>query len=191
MAPSNELSIKNTSVGGKLVGRDDLSLTVQNHYSASTYLNDLYQRFEKEKKENPELQELCDELDFLNTQVQNETVIGLEAKLKAGNKEAILEYALDLKQKFHMKLMRTSQYSLVAQDINIYILSKIKRTFIMEVFTMICSGESELNINMLIAERIINPVKFDLGINLFKYTEEDIMGMIFYLTGNCHIKWAK
>lgn len=189
--PGNEVAVSNTSIGGSLVGRDDNSLNFQNQYSASTYLEDLYIRFEKEKNANKELKDFCEELSFLNTQVQNEKVIGLEAKLIAGNKQAIIDYALDLKQKFYMKLMRTSQYSLVAQDINIYILSKIKRTFIMEVFTLICQGESDLKINMLISERIINPVKVDLGINLFKYTEEDIMGMIFYLTGNCHLKWAK
>ncbi|NNU33699.1 hypothetical protein HK413_05235 [Mucilaginibacter sp. S1162] len=186
----NEVSVSNSKIGDKLVGRDDNSLNFTNQYSGSAYLEDLYLKFEVEKNANPELKALCDELNFLNTQVQNEKVIGLEAKLIAGNKQPIVDYALELKQKFYMKLMRTSQYSMVAQDINIYILSKIKRTFIMEIFTMICAGESELKINMLIAERIINPVKTDLGINLFKYTEEDIMGMIFYLTGNCHIKWA-
>lgn len=191
MGFGNDLRVSHSSVGGNLIARDDNSLNFQNQYSTSTYLEDLYTRFEKEKNDNKDLKELCDELSFLNTQVQNEKVIGLEAKLIAGNKQAIVDYALDLKQKFYMKLMRTSQYSLVAQDINIYILSKIKRTFIMEIFQLICAGESDLRVNMLIAERIINPVKVDLGINLFRYTEEDIMGMIFFLTGNCHIKWAK
>ena len=191
MAEENKVDFSDSSVGGNFIGRDDRSLTIKSSYSASLYLDDLYNQFELEKSKNKELKDLCDELSFLNTQVQNEKVIGLEAKLIAGNRKAILDYALDLKQKFYMKLMKTSQYSIIAQDINIYILSKIKRTFIMEIFTLICEGESEQKINMLINERIITPVKTDLGINLFKYTEEDIMGMIFYLTGNCHIKWAK
>lgn len=59
----------------------------------------------------------------------------------------------------------------------------------MEVYTLICNNAPQENIDKLITERIINPVKQELGINLFKYDEEDIMGMIFFLTGNCHIKW--
>jgi len=58
-----------------------------------------------------------------------------------------------------------------------------------EIYSLICQNESEEKINLLITERIIKPVQEDLGINLFRYNEDDIMGMIFFLTGNCHIKW--
>ena len=60
----------------------------------------------------------------------------------------------------------------------------------MEIYTLICNNETESKIQAVIAERIINPVKTELGLNLFKYDEDDIMGMIFFLTGNCHIKWT-
>ena len=56
-----------------------------------------------------------------------------------------------------------------------------------EIYTLICQNDSDEKINLLITERIIKPVQEDLGINLFKYNEDDIMGMIFFLTGNCHI----
>ena len=117
-------------------------------------------------------------------------MIGLENKLIAGNRQKIIGYAKIVKEKFHKKLMKTSQYSNVAQDINVYILTKVRRGFMMEVYTLICNNEPEEKINMLITERIINPVKAELGLNLFKYDEDDIMGMIFFLTGNCHLKWT-
>jgi hypothetical protein len=60
----------------------------------------------------------------------------------------------------------------------------------MEIYSFIIDGSSQEKINLLIRERVIEPVMKELGINIFKYTEEDIMGMIFFLTGNCHIKWA-
>lgn len=185
----NNISLAQSSVGRDFVGRDDNSTNFNNIYARSTYLQDLYNKFQKEKKENPELLELCEELDYLNS-VLDEDVVGLEAKLKAGNREKLLHYATDVKEKFHKKLMKTSQYSLVAQDINVYLLTKVRRGFMMEIYSLICNNESEEKINMLITERIINPVKADLGINLFKYNEDDIMGMIFFLTGNCHIKWC-
>ena len=137
---------------------------------------------------NPEFRELCEELDYLNSVIDND-VIGLEKKLENGGREKLLDYALDVKDRFHRKLMKTSQYSAIAQDINVFLLTKVRSSFMREIYTLICQNESEERINFLITERIIKPVQEDLGINLFRYNEDDIMGMIFFLTGNCHIKW--
>ena len=186
----NDVSITGTNIGGKFTGRDDNSVSISNTYQRSIYLQDLYEKFQEEKNNNPELKELCEELDYFNSQIGNEDIVGLENKLTAGNREKIILYAKTVKEKFHKKLMKTSQYSAVAQDINVYILTKVRRGFMMEVYTMICNNDTEEKINLMITERIINPVKAELGSNLFKYDEDDIMGMIFFLTGNCHIKWT-
>lgn len=191
MNQDNSVSMTNATVGGKMVGRDDKSLNVTTTYSKSAYIEELYQKFQEEMTKDPELKSLCEELDYLNTPMQNETVVGLESKLTAAGRQSIVLYATELKEAFFKKLMKTAQYSLVAQDVNVYILTKIKRTFILEIFELIVAKESHTQIQMLIADRIIKPVMADLGINLFKYTEEDVMGMIFYLTGNCHLKWAE
>lgn len=181
--------LENSTIKGDYIGRDDNSVTfIQNKNFRSTYLNNLYERFEKEKKENPEFQEICDELDYFNSILEGD-VIGLDEKLKQGGREKILFYALDVKDKFHKKLMQTSQYSLIAQDINVYILSKVRSSFMREIYFLICNNAPDEKINLMITERIIKPVQEDLGLNLFKYNEDDIMGMIFFLTGNCHLKW--
>lgn len=184
----NEISVTETTIGGKFTGRDDNSISVNNIYERSAYLQDLYDKFQKEKQENEDLREFCEELDYFNS-VIDEDIIGLEEKLKNGGREKIIHYAKEVKERFHKKLIKSSQYSLVAQDINVYLLTKVRRGFIMEIYSLICNNESEEKINTLITERIIRPVQNDLGINLFRYNEDDIMGMIFFLTGNCHIKW--
>lgn len=186
--PDNEISLTDTSVGGKFTGRDDNSVTINSTSERSAYLQSLYDKFQAEKDTNPDLKELCEELDYFNSKLDGD-MVGLDDKLIAGNREKIIFYAKTLKEKFHKKLITTSQYSYVAQDINVYLLAKVKRGFMMEIYTLICNNESEEKINYLITERIINPVKIELGINLFKYDEEDIMGMIFFLTGNCHLRW--
>jgi hypothetical protein len=188
--PSNDVLITDTNIGGNVIGRDDNSFNINNSYERSAYLQDLYEKFLKEKTENQELHEFCEELDYLNSIIDKE-VIGLEQKLKDGRREYLIDYAKDVKERFHKKLIQTTQYSSVAQDINIYLLTKVRRGFMMEIYKLICDNEPQEKIHLLITERIINPVKTDLGINLFRYTEDDIMGMIFFLTGNCHIKWSK
>lgn len=187
----NDISLSGSSIGGKFTGRDDFSINISSNYERSTYLHDLYEKFQKEIEADPGLKEICKELDYFTSQVENDQMIGLERKLEAGAKPAmVIQYAKHTKEKFHKKLMLTSQYSVVAQDINVYILSKIHRGFMMEIYSLICSNEHESKIQAVIAERIINPLKIELGLNLFKYDEDDIMGMIFFLTGNCHIKWT-
>ena len=189
--PENKVSLTDSSVSGKVTGRDDNSLNISNSYERSVYLSGLYEKFQKEKEADPELKAICDELDYFNSQVKDDEIIGLDAKLTNANKlPTVIRYAKYAKEKFHKKLMLTSQYSIAAQDINVYILSKIHRSFLMEIYSVICNGENESKIQALITERIINPVKAELGSNLFKYDEDDIMGMIFFLTGNCHIKWT-
>ncbi|MEQ9062775.1 MAG: hypothetical protein RIE58_01265 [Vicingaceae bacterium] len=188
-----DITVSDSSFGGDLTGRDKIdnrSLNINTIYERSAYLQELYEKFEEEKKTNPGLQELCDDLDYFNSRIEDEEIQGLDAKLIAGNREKILKHATRWKEKFHMKLIKTSQYSKVAQDINVHILTKVERSFMMDVYTMICNDESEETINALIDEKIIKPVMADLGINLFKYDEGDVMGMIFFLTGNCHIKWT-
>lgn len=188
---NNEVNLEDSNVGGNFTGRDYIDnrfSLVNNYNSRSKYLEDLYRRYEEEKSSNPEFKELCEELDYLNSIIDDE-VIGLEKKLENGGREKILAYALDVKDKFHRKLMKTSQYSTIAQDINVYILAKVRSSFMREIYTLICNNEPDEKINFLITERIIKPVQEDLGINLFRYNEDDIMGMIFFLTGNCHIKW--
>lgn len=184
----NDINLTDTSIGGKFTGRDDKSLTISNSYERSEYLQDLYDKFQKEKEENPELKEFSEELDYFNSIIDTD-IIGLDEKLKNGGREKLIHYAKEVKERFHKKLIKTSQYSLVAQDINVYLLTKVRRGFMLEIYTLICDNEPEEKINFLITERIINPIKVDLGINLFRYNEDDIMGMIFFLTGNCHIKW--
>lgn len=188
----NDVKVGETSIGGNFTGRDDNSTTINNYHEHSSYLETLYLKFQKEIEKDPELKAICDDLDYFNSQVEDDEILGLENKLIAAGKQAqVIKYAKYAKEKFHKKLMLTSQYSSAAQDINVYILCKIHRTFLMEIYTLICNQGPEGEIQALITEKIINPVKMELGLNLFKYDETDIMGMIFFLTGNCHIKWTE
>ncbi|MDR1544303.1 MAG: hypothetical protein LBS50_07875 [Prevotellaceae bacterium] len=187
--PNNETSIQDSSIGGKVVGRDDYSFIINTNYEQrSKYLENLYEKVQKEISENKELREFCEDFDYLSS---DKDVIGLEEKLKNGKRENLIDWAKETKERFHKKLFKYAQLSLSAQQINAYILSNIKRTFIEEVYVLICNNTPQEQINTLITERIVKPVKAELGINLFQYNDVDIQGMIYFLTGNCHIKWSK
>ncbi|OAV70960.1 hypothetical protein Barb4_00989 [Bacteroidales bacterium Barb4] len=186
--PNNDVSITDTNIGGNVIGRDDNSTNINIIYERSMYLQTLYEKFQKEKLDNKEDFQSFEDFDYIKS---NKDVIGLEQKLKDGHRDVLIEYAKEVKERFHKKLLKTSQYSLAAQEINVYILFKIRACFMGEIYELICNDTSIQQINLLITERIIKPIMTELGLNIFQYTDDDIRGMIYFLTGNCHIKWSK
>jgi hypothetical protein len=186
----NKIEISQVEVGGDFTGRDRTEFHFSTKSEQTIYLRELYDKFALEKKEDAQFREICEELNYFITQNGNEEIIGLEDKLKAGNRHSMIEYAKQAKERFHKKLFLTSQYSDIAQTINVHILAKVKTAFLLQVYSVITEGQSVQVINTLLDEKIIKPLMTELGINIFNYTEQDIMGMIFFLTGNCHIKWT-
>lgn len=79
----NDIKISETSIGGNFTGRD--SININNTYERSAYLQDLYEKFLKEKEENQELREFCEELDYFNSIIDKD-IIGLDEKLKKGGR---------------------------------------------------------------------------------------------------------
>lgn len=102
---NNEVSLVDSSVGGRFTGRDDNSFNISNSFERSTYLHDLYEKFQKEMEADPQLKEICKELDYFNSQVEGDDMIGLESKLIAGEKPpAIIRYAKYTKEKISQKV---------------------------------------------------------------------------------------
>ncbi len=185
----------NNTVGGDQAGRDvNKPNTVVNYhttYTMSNYLQTLYVNFKKQETDNTLLKSFIEDLDYYNSQIENETIIGLEAKLIAGNKANIVWYAKDVKERYHKKLLKTSQFSEAAQKINVYLLAIVRSYYMLEIYPLVCNGEAETFINLSIQERIIKPLMVELGDNLLSFTHDDIQGMLYFLTGNCHIKWTR
>ena len=188
----NEVTQTENIVDGDLVGRDK-NITTNNinvTHNKSAYLNELYQKFLSEEKDNQQFKNFMEELDYYHSQIENDIVLGLENKLIAGSRGNIIWYAKEVKERFHKKLLQTSQFSEVAQKINVYLLATVRSYYMLEVYPLICSNEDPLLINAHIKEKIINPLITELGDNLLGFTPDDIQGMLYFLTGNCHIKWT-
>jgi hypothetical protein len=83
------------------------------------------------------------------------------------------------------------QTSPIAQDIITLVLSQIYSNFILQVTPAIESGESRQVVDALISDKVISPAMQMLGENDLMITNEDILGLLFFLGGNCHIRWDK
>lgn len=151
-----------------------------------------YSKLNKEVEGDIKYDGSFDDLKFYLTKQDS---IGLEQKLLDGcftNKEILR--ASRRKESFHMKLTK-SQYFESANWINTQLFAKIITDFENHVERpLIDKGADKDEILDAVLAKIVTPIlelinnegADDLVMN---YTPEDIYGMIYFLTGKCHINW--
>jgi len=153
----------------------------------------LIEAYKEEQKSNPVFNEIIEELNFYLNPVKAEkkNIIGLEKKLKDGQLEDYyIEYAMRLKDIFWRKVDR-NRFSKVAQQIFIYILADVQTLFNLKIYPLILNDADRATIMSKIKDEIIDVLQMKLGENILDIFTDSIMGMLFFLTGNCHIKWSK
>ena len=116
------------------------------------------------------------------------------AKLTDGGfKPKRIKEAERLKELWSKEALRYADYP-NAQDINLILYSKIVREFEVYITPMVEDGEPLRDIMVKIHEKIVKPTmelldsSGDDDENL-RYTYDHIYGIIYYLTGNCHLNW--
>lgn len=182
---------ENVLENGDLAGRDIIK-PVYNigriAFGGQSQLEKLYERLEKEKNESAIFSEIVDELLHFKNNADDEGFIGLEKKLENGNRLNYLHFAETSKEKFAKKLLK-NEHSETAQLIYAFLLAKVYSSFQTNIYPRISESLSEDFINQLVTEYIIKPLEDILGDNLLRIYDDEINGMIYFLTGNCHIKW--
>jgi hypothetical protein len=150
----------------------------------------LYEKLEDEIKNDIKIDRIIDDLQHFQQARTNEDVIGIEAKLKAGERENFIDYALDAKEYYTKKIWKYQLYE-SAQKINVYLLALVQTYFVNKIYPLICRNEDPILINELVVEKIVNPLLDELADDTLGFSSKDIEGMLYFLTGNCHIKWNK
>ena len=187
---------ENVQAGRVVAGHDvEYTETTHHHYSTTDFseLDALIKGFQKDCEGDTAPKGLIDDLLHLSTAKQNEKVIGLEAKLKAaGRDDAFVTHGQEMKELFAKKLTKHT-FSESAQKVYLYLLNEVASHFQFAVLPHIKAGESPAVVDKLIESEVIEPVQKKLGPHKFVldlYARE-ISGMLFFLTGNCHLLWAK
>ena len=83
----------------------------------------------------------------------------------------------------------------MANRIDNYLFAIVSNHFDVYVLPLIEAEKPLSEINLAVYEKVIIPVVDELNVNEAEdtclcYTTDDIFGMLYYLTGNCHINWA-
>ncbi len=184
-------SIHDTSIAGrgnKIVGGDDNSCTIIQR-EKHTKLSSLFQKLKSHFECGEKVDDICDNLRRFTGERDK---IGLEQKLIEADKQYLYDDAAWLKQEYAKKLTKY-QFFEPAQEIYAFILSIICERFRNIIYPLLREGVPEEVLQKNLSDDIIKPI-VDLiqeeGCDdIMGLTSTDIEGMVFYLTGNCHIRW--
>ena len=174
---------------GNQVEADIVVGTKKVYNSQPTSLSHLYEILRDAEQALAHKSNIADLLQHY-TAVASFDVRGLEAKLTEGERTDIIPEALFWKQRAAMLIARW-QTSPVTQDIITHILSFIHSEFVQHVKPAIQAGQSRIDVEALIGEKVLTPTNAMLGENDLQITSIDVLGMLYFLGGNCHIRWDK
>ena len=184
-------SIKDITFGGngKVVGGDDNSTNVINNYPTKSKLSALFNNLKAQFREGNPTDNISEELNFYITE---KDVVGLEKKLTDGHRSYLFDDANELKDFYTRKLYKYQLYT-SAQEIHIFILSIICEKFRNLIYPLIVKDADQAIISETISTKIIDPIMEIILTegcdDIMGLTSRDIDGMIYFLTGRCHIKW--
>ena len=158
-----------------------------------TYWENLFNRLKEQMSSEIRYHEIIEDLVEYRTKLDGTK--GLEEKLRDGNIPArMILKALRQKDKYAKKADKFSCYE-AAQQIDLQLFSMIKDKFEVFVYPMILKGASVNDIMITIETEIVDKARgilFSEGGNAdsLNYTTDTIYGMLYYLTGMCHLNWT-
>ncbi len=155
-----------------------------------TSLEKVIELIVKDSRVDTELVGIFEQLAEYLTDNPDREIIGLEEKLERGNRPDLKRKAVRLKNTFARKITK-KQLSPVFQKVHLQVLSSIITAFEAHVRPLISSEASQSDIDKAIYEYVILPahkgmVRFD-----DLTTTEDVCGMLYFLTGLCHLVWSR
>lgn len=158
-------------------------------YYEDANLKALLAEHEKEKEIDPDYKGFSDELNKFFCKCIKKKIRSLEEKLEDGDRTYLYDYAMDAKEKVTKKIHSLAFYK-SAQDVYTYLLANIRVAFLHEVQSKIKSGQFEsYQIDEIVKNNIIGPYIQNLGGSSLRISEDELYGILYFLTGNCYIEW--
>lgn len=179
------------AIGPNITQQVDNSINLFQITEAQTNINalrELINRTNDLLDEDEEYRDFIFELNSLLEHRKGREIIGTEQKLLNGNREDLLEDAWFYESKFARKLAK-GELSRTSQAIFLHCLSTINEVFLSSIRPLIKQNADKLVINQIIENNIIDNLYGQVSGADSSITKQVIRGMLYFLTGKCHIKW--
>lgn len=186
---------KDNRAGRNIGGRDVHDQHAErdiNIYNAGmpTSLGRLIKKLKEETAEDKSLKIYIEELSLFAQPLPAEPIQGLESKLLAADRSDELYDALALKEMIYERL-KANIASPTFQQIYAYLLGLTKDRFATYVRHLIQEGATRPAVDQAIFEQVVEPIREELEScgEAHNFTPQTLRGLIYFLAGNCHIRW--
>lgn len=179
---------ENINAGGDVAGRD----IIHYHDQRETWYQRKFRRLAMEIERDQRYEKTIDDLAYYNTILDGS--LGLKQKLQDGGcSKTEIDRAIRQKLKFAKKQEKYKYYE-SAQYINSHLFAEILLKFNDCVKPLICDQANKVEIFKAVNNNVIVPILEKLNTegaddDYLCYDAEDVYGMVYYLTGICHINW--
>jgi len=187
MASGRSSQDKNTVLGDQ--ANRDINKTYNYGADSATPMRRLIERLKEERRNDTQFHETLEILRRYTEPPSGDSVQGLEEKLLAADRKDLLAFATQAKEIFAKKLYE-NQFSECGQEILGLLLAEVYTRFHLHVVPAIRAGRPPDEITRLAQTMVIDKVSALLEENPLRLYADDINGMVFYLTGNCHLRWS-
>lgn len=154
-------------------------------------LSATFERLEQEILNNTR-KEVIDELLLYTTKLDGTK--GLEEKLQDGGfQKMFIQKAIIQKEMYAKRATKYECYP-AAQEIILSLFARIKNEFDVRIYPMIIKGADVPSIMQEVHKQIVSPILQMIEKNgendqSLYFNMDHIYGMIYYLTGMCHLNW--
>ncbi len=177
----------NNKVGGDQAGRDINKNIIMGRSSGMDALRNKIQRLTKDCLHDPNFANCIDTLNHYLKPAPYVEQRDLKTKLTEAGRAYEIHEAEELKESF-TKALTKNNLSKNAQEAYVHILSMIKTDYDNKVKPLIIENAPRSDIDPKVGE-IVKEIYFVLEGTSLEYDTQQIKGMLYFLTGNCHIDW--
>lgn len=184
----NKIVVKESKVDGSIIGGDQHNIYVVAASPDPTVIRAGLDRIGVLSKGDEEFEEFIELFHSYLTDRVGRPVIGLAQKLINGNREDLVDDAIEHKDRF-AKIAARAQLSPRRQYIYFYILQKIKASFDGQIRPLLKAGVRPEDIDQAIYLNIVNAIFSEVCSVDISIDQHLIYGMLYFLTGKCHLVW--
>ena len=179
-------TVRDNIAEGDVAGRD-----INKTYNAArepTAMAKLVEQYLAETLADQSLSAWTEKLEHFLSNETSSDIRGLEEKLNCSGRGQMVKEALFRKQSAWKAIMR-QQGSKSAQTIYTFLMAEIVVNFEQSVLPLVQANASRETIDSAMLDKVISPALQMLESNPLMLNKMDIQGLVYFLAGNCYIRW--
>lgn len=174
--------LRDITAGRDFIGRDKIT----NILPAPTQMDVLSQKYVEEKSNQQTTHVIIKELTHYSNEEHD--IRDLNEKLEDAGFGYLIEVGEELKEEVSKLIIRNQHYK-SAQKIISYLLAEVESIFNATIKSKLLDAKEESAVKLLFRTHLEKEIQDRLGENVLEIFNRQINGMVYFLTGNCHLEW--